>query len=947
MNSESHLDELLSRWQEGQAAGKDLSAAELCRDSPELVPVLEQRLVVLRQMQHLLETNDLLATSAHQSSEPGHAPVPPQTLEGYEILGELGRGGMGVVYKARHRSLKRIVALKMILAGHHAGPDLLARFRTEAQAVARLKHPNIVQVYEVGAHEGLPFLSLEFVDGERLDRRLGGVPLPPRAAAELVERLAHAVHAAHQQGIVHRDLKPANILLEREGAGPAGLGIPKITDFGLAKQTNAEELTATDAVLGTPSYMAPEQAAGKTRDVGPGADIYALGAILYETLTGRPPFRGATLTDTLEQVRDREPLPPTRLQSQVPRDLETVCLKCLQKEPARRYATAFALAEDLRRFQNDEPILARPVGQAERLWRWCRRNPVVAQLSAALLLVLVGGLVGTTFLWWHAEFERVAAVAARERARTLEVEARHQQKVAEDQTRLAQAETDKARREANKANRTAQVLTEIFKTADPLGLDGIPLLKSRTGETLTVPQILERGAAKVSRDLADEPETQAKLLDTLGGVYCILGLPVEAKPLLEKALALRQQALPKDHPDVAATLHNLALLHHLRGDYATAERLYREALAIRRDHAQADPLALASTMVNLGWLLADLEDFAAAADLFKEAIDLRLGKLGPDHRDVAVTRVGLAASYIAQGKIEAALPPYLQAMTTLRKVEGSEGLVESINLFQKGVLAREMPPLARRLLLGLNDDRAVEDCLQQSLAGARKVLGDHHPYVALVLHELAYTLQHHGKGEEAERYYRDCLRIAKEFGLEHPKTTILLGNFCILLKSRGKKAEAEQLLKEALQLRAKRYSPNHYTIADIRLIQSALLEGADAAVRRKQLLREALASYCQSPGPPRQYVSLCLREMESCLDSAELYDVACELARSAARRGKKPGERDAYSDLAIDMLRHAVKAGFKDVPHLGQDKDLDELRQRADFQKLVAELAVRAKPSGK
>jgi serine/threonine protein kinase/tetratricopeptide (TPR) repeat protein len=938
MNAESRLDELLSRWHQGQAAGEDLSAAELCRDSPDLLPQLEQRLVVLRRMGQLFETNDLLATSVQQPRPPLSPLFPPRTLEGYEILGELGRGGMGVVYKARQTRLKRLVALKMILAGRHAGAEQLARFRTEAQAAARLKHPNIVQVYEVGAHDGLPFLSLEFVDGDRLDRRLGGVPLPPRVAAELIERLALAVHAAHQQGIVHRDLKPANILLEREGDGAAGLDIPKITDFGLAKQSDAEDLTATDAVLGTPSYMAPEQAAGKTRDVGPGADIYALGAILYEALTGRPPFRGATLTETLAQVREREPVPPTRLKPQVPRDLETVCLKCLQKEPARRYPSAFALAEDLRRFQNDEPILARPVGQAERLWRWCRRNPAVARLSAALLLVLVGGLVGVTLLWWHAESERAAAVASRQRADNLAAEAKHQQTVAEEQSRLARAETEKANREANKANRTAQVLADIFKTADPLGIDGIPLLKASAGEALTVPEILKRGAEKVSRDLANEPAAQAKLLDTLGGVYCTLGMAAEARPLLEKALAVRRRLLPKDHPDLAASLHNLGWLRHMTGDYDEAERLYREALTIRRSHAETDPLAPASTLFNLGWLLADLEDFPAAADMFKEAVDLRLAVLGTDHRDVAMARGGLVASYLAQGKIEAAVPHYLQAMATLRKVEGGESLVASIDLFQKGVLARDLPPLARRFLLGLDDDRSVENCLKQALAMARGVVHENHPWLALIFHELAYTLEHNNKGEEAEGYYRDCLRIAKVYGLDHPKTTILLGNFCPLLESRGKKAEAEQLLDEALQLRLKRYPLNHYAIAEIRLIQSALLEGPDTLPRRKQLLREVLASYSQTPGPPRKYLPACLREMESCFDPAELVDAAGELARSAARRPEASGERDAYAKHAVKLLRGALKAGFKDAQRLARDKDLEGLRQRDDFQKLVATL---------
>ena len=256
------------------------------------------------------------------------SPTPtPASVPGYEILGELGRGGMGVVYKARQVGLDRVVALKMILAGGHAGPKHLARFRAEAEAVAQLQHPNIVQVHEVGEHEGKPFFSMEFCPGGGLDRKLQGTPLPPAEAARLVETLARAVHAAHQQNVIHRDLKPANVLLGADGT-------PKVTDFGLAKRLDADKmLSLTGQVLGTPSYMPPEQAAGKTLQVGPAADIYALGAILYECLTGRPPFKAASAIETLLQVVRDDPVPPRRLQSKTPRDLETICLKALAKEP--------------------------------------------------------------------------------------------------------------------------------------------------------------------------------------------------------------------------------------------------------------------------------------------------------------------------------------------------------------------------------------------------------------------------------------------------------------------------------------------------------------------------------------------------------------------------------------------------------------------------------------
>jgi serine/threonine-protein kinase len=247
---------------------------------------------------------------------------------------------MGVVYKARNLRLNRGVALKMILAGEHAGHEAVVRFLVEAEAVAKVQHPNIVQIFHVAEHDGHPYFEMEYVGGGSLADRLDGTPRPPREAAVLVQTLARAMAEAHRQGIVHRDLKPGNILLTSDGQ-------PKVADFGLAKLLNIQSgLTRTDSVLGSPSYMAPEQAAGKTKEIGPAADVYALGVILYELMTGRPPFRGATALDTLQQVKSAEPLPPSRLVPGLPRDLETIALKCLQKDPGKRFESAAALAED-------------------------------------------------------------------------------------------------------------------------------------------------------------------------------------------------------------------------------------------------------------------------------------------------------------------------------------------------------------------------------------------------------------------------------------------------------------------------------------------------------------------------------------------------------------------------------------------------------------------------
>jgi eukaryotic-like serine/threonine-protein kinase len=335
-------------------------------------------------------------------TEPGSRPGP---LAGYEVMAELGRGGMGVVYKARHLRLNRLVALKMILAGTYAGPRDLARLRSEAEAVARLQHPNITQIYAIEEQDGQPFLALELVDGVALHQHGGREPLSFAHAAALSETLARAVDYAHQRGVVHRDLKPSNVLIAADGT-------PKITDFGLAKLVDAQGgPTATEGLLGTPNYMAPEQARGRSKEVGPAADIYSLGAILYELLTGRPPFRGGTMLETLDQVRTHEPRAPHRLRRGLPRDLETICLKCLDKDPARRYRRAEDLADDLRRFLNHEPIAARPTPWWRRAGKWARRRPAAAVLVAAALMLLVG--VPAALLWSHmdeaARLERLRA----------------------------------------------------------------------------------------------------------------------------------------------------------------------------------------------------------------------------------------------------------------------------------------------------------------------------------------------------------------------------------------------------------------------------------------------------------------------------------------------------------------------------------------------------------
>jgi WD40 repeat protein/serine/threonine protein kinase len=423
---EAVLDLIYSEWALREALGEEIKLEEYLARFPRFADSLRMQ----------WEVHAVCRAARREASPPTISALDPCVIQnadtairaaaslpgipGYEVLSILGRGGMGIVYKARHLGLKRLVALKMPRTGLDADPEELLRFRREAEAAASLQHLNLVQIHDVGAWQpttggpAFPYLSMEYVDGVSLDRRLHDGPLAPRDAAALAETLARAMHYAHQRGIVHRDLKPANVLLqiadcESRIEGESAIRnpqstIPKITDFGLAKRLDAEgDQTRTGAIMGTPSYMAPEQAAGRTKDIGPATDVYALGAVLYETLSGRPPFKGTTVLDTLEQVRCLDPVPVRRLQPKTPRDLETICLKCLAKEPRKRYASALALADDLRRFLDGKPIVARPTPAWEHVWKAAKRRPGVTALIGLVLLVTVGGFLGILGQWLRAE----------------------------------------------------------------------------------------------------------------------------------------------------------------------------------------------------------------------------------------------------------------------------------------------------------------------------------------------------------------------------------------------------------------------------------------------------------------------------------------------------------------------------------------------------------------
>jgi serine/threonine protein kinase len=391
MNEADPVMDAIVRWEEFRAEGKDLAAEELCPDDPSLWDELRHRLAKRRRLSPFFSPSTI-----GPSQGPAVAPLPQ--VAGYDVLEVVGHGGMGIVYKARQVKLNRLVALKMILAGGTAAE--LARFRTEAEAVASLEHPNIIRIYEVGESAGHPYLVLEWADGGNLAEQLSGGPLPAQSAAAVLLPLAGAAALAHARGIIHRDLKPANVLLsvaqaiQPDASDSVRLErqsyVPKIADFGLAKRVDGEQAqTQTGDVLGTPQYMAPEQALGRTRDVGAATDVYALGAVLYEMLTGRPPFVGSSVLETLEQVREHDPVPPSQLQPAVPPDLEVICLKCLHKSPADRYGGADELAADLRAYLDGEPIRARPLSTREQIVRAIRHHNLDGRVASAGTFLLL------------------------------------------------------------------------------------------------------------------------------------------------------------------------------------------------------------------------------------------------------------------------------------------------------------------------------------------------------------------------------------------------------------------------------------------------------------------------------------------------------------------------------------------------------------------------------
>jgi tetratricopeptide (TPR) repeat protein len=890
--------------------------------------------------------------------KPGQLPGWPTDLPDYHIVGELGKGGMGVVYKAVQLSLNRVVALKMIRAGAYASPDLLARFHLEAEALASLQHPNIVQVYEVGQHCGWPYMTMEFLEGGSLDDVLAGKPQPPRTSAELVETLARAMHCAHLRGIVHRDLKPANILLGKSeirsprseiqnpksksavsdfGSRISAL-LPKITDFGLAKRLEEQHgQTATGVIMGTPNYMAPEQAEGKARHVGPPADVYALGAILYEMLTGRPPFEGDTQLETIRKVVSEEPTMPTLLQPKVPRDLTTICLKCLEKLPARRYASAEALADDLRRYLNGEPILARRAGVAERAGKWMKRHPAGTALIGVILLAIIG-VVGFG-LWSYANVRR---------------------------------ERDRALADYRVAFEAVNHL--YAKMADERLLDEPNSDPLREELLQRAPEVFEGLARQHSTDPTIQREIGLAWF-RLADIHRILEQPGDAEGEYLQAID-RQQALCREYPNKADYLSDLSASHSWLGEllrenqqrFRDAEPHFREALRLQEQARQLlhddSPekrrclLELARAHYNLGIVQMDTARADAARADFDQAVDLLTAlhhaqprELNCRH-DLARTLINRGILHKESGRPAEADNDYRVAIEHLRWLRGQKSARVDYR-YDLAVALQNLGNLeeSRKELEAARQTQQEALILLQELVQGFSSRPHYRKKLANTFISLGSDQARSGEPENARRSWEQAREILDALVKAYPASVdyevllgMAVGNLGWLKTGEGDWRQARPLLESAVE---------HLGAA-----QRSQLDRLDyrRALRdHTQTLAETLVQLKDHAAAVPMAEALAGIFPERALDAyyGACYLARCiPLARSDAEldAATRTNTAESYAGRAVALLRVAQTHAAQGLDLLPEEKEKQifaALEGRTDFAEVMRQLKTAAQRPGK
>jgi tetratricopeptide (TPR) repeat protein/tRNA A-37 threonylcarbamoyl transferase component Bud32 len=880
------LDEVRAEIDKSIASGHELMPDEWLRKYPQLNPELGDLLAQLIATQHSAATIDgATQTSTHpdeQNRTPNNRkssePLPPglrvRYIGDYELLNVLGQGGMGVVYKARQVSLNRNVALKMIRNSEFASEDQIRRFQNEAEAVALFDHPAIVPIYEVGLHGDQRYFSMKLIEGEGLDKRLKSAPLKPRIAAQLVAEVAEAIHHAHQRGLLHRDLKPANILIDAEGH-------PHVTDFGLSKRTGQESgLTMSGEIMGTPSYMAPEQALGRNSQVTTASDVYGLGGILYAAITGRDPFRGDSVLETLHKVRVAAPDKPTSLNKKLPRDLEVICMKCLEKDQNRRYASAQEVADDLHRWLNGEPIVARPVNAVARSWMWCKRRPALAALAASLAVAILGGIIGIVWQWREAVFQRNEAVVARD---------------------AAQKNAQLASTQATLALSTVQdLITEVQSTLTLPDLYEVKmaLLKNAQAHIEAVAGVYDKSnTSKEATVMAIDME--------LANIYKELGQSDKAAVFAARSLEIaKARVIIKENSDPSRM--NLALIYTFRGllyeefgrDMKAALSENQESLRIWQDidnhpnnKPNAFPLdkkvvrrALAETTTRVAVDYYRMGDIETARDGFRKAYDLKQ-ELVRDFPNDSQLKQDLSYSALALGEV---------SFRSGNSAQAEDFFSQALQWREKMFAEKPKDEYATTGLADVNSELGEIKLKTGNLVEARKRL-------------------ERGKELHAAVVQAD------------PRNAVLRRNLAAsfyLLGSLGDREGNQKFASESFEAARK-------------LGQQLVDEDPKNDRRLMELMRELahVGQVEKAAAIAGQLAAIPNVDNELRVELARCY-VQC--ARNAA--GSQSARKADFLLKAMENLRTAVSNGYRDRVSIETEPDLDPLHRRSDFRELIASI---------
>ena len=825
----------------------------------------------------------------------------PRQIGDYRIERILGRGGMGIVYKARQTKLGRDVALKMVLAGAHASDDVLTRFIAEAKAVAHLQHPNIVQIFEVGEHEGLPFFSLEYVDGNSLDKRVAGKPLPPEDAARLTITLCEAMQYAHEHGVLHRDLKPANILM-------TSAGVPKVTDFGLAKRLEDADDTSstrTGTIMGTPSYMSPEQARGAVKELGPATDQYSLGAILYEFLTGRPPFVAPKPFDVILQVLRNEPISPKQFLPKMPVDIETICLKALQKDPAKRYGSCAEMASDLGRFLRNEPIQARPVGPIEHAWRWCRRNPLVASLSTAAIMALLAVAIVST--WSTLTLRDKNAQLVKSQEATLE------------QARIAKENETKAVEQegiaVSRAKSIVEVVQEFYSEVRGIDVFQMPRMKETRDRMMRVLlPVVEREVLSQNPKDDDAIKTHAALQMSVADSMVSQNMTESAEKIYLQLEQLFRERAEKKKTDAARANHILMLrpLGNLKRELArdmTASLAYFEQV-----------LAIASDVVN--------NSRSDENGLGKKSDFQRYKNLAVSHHDLAVTLYRIGDVNAAHRHFDTAIQTYmaLQAfidtdpdialkkeagkLQAIREIQALTAISEFANSFV--VYRQGQPEVAEPVIRRLTEE--ARKAQEGDVTNAQS-LRDYCGKLGILAEFLAQT----DRIDEAMPLFNEAAMLGDKLltfapdNSEFQRTTALAYYRKCQWEREQKRPEAETAGRRALALRTSRvkYDP------------------LNDRFRIELMLSEAQC------GKPVEALRVADEFAEKLVVDNELL---IEIARTYAQISERSpeSERLTLMNKATEAIRRAAKQQHQDSVSLTKEIDLKPLRVYPPFLEIAS-----------